>query len=255
MCLILIAYRAHPRYPLVIAANRDEFYHRPTAPASFWDTEPHLLAGRDLDQGGTWLGISRTGRVAALVNFRDPRSVKPGAPSRGSLVTDFLLGSTQPARHLDILRQHARQFNGFSMVFGDLEQLYVYSNKGEMPPLLEPGFHGLSNHLLDTPWPKVTRGRQAMEKLLSDGGSLPVEAIFSLLADQTMPDEALLPDTGIGLEWERLLAPIFISGPTYGTRSSAILAIDQNETVNFYERTFNGGDTHKSTTRSFRFRI
>lgn len=255
MCLILIAYRSHPRYPLVMAANRDEFYHRPTAQASFWDTEPQLLAGRDLDQGGTWLGISRSGRIAGLVNFRDPRSVKPGAPSRGSLVTDFLLGGLPPACHLGILHQHAQEFNGFSMVFGDLDQLYVYSNKGEMPPLLQPGLHGLSNHLLDTPWPKVTRGRQALAELLSATDDLPVEAIFSLLADQTMPDDALLPETGIGLEWERLLAPIFISGPTYGTRSSAILAIDHNATVNFHERTYNGGDPSKGTTRGFRFRI
>jgi len=255
MCLILIAYRTHPRYPLIVAANRDEFYDRPTAPATFWETEPPILAGKDLRSGGTWFGISRQGRIAALSNFRDPRTVKKDAPSRGSLVTKFLLGAFPAADYLAALQQRAAEYNGYSMIFGNWQQLYVYSNKGAMPPLLQPGIHGLSNHLLDTPWPKVSQGKNALAAVLAKGGEPAVEELFALLADSSMPADNLLPDTGIGLEWERLLAPLFISGPVYGTRSSTILMIDQDATVSFYERTYNGGNPGKGTTLRYRFRI
>ncbi len=255
MCLILIAYRTHPQYPLILAANRDEFYDRPTAPASFWETEPRILAGKDLKSGGTWLGISRKGRIAALSNFRDPRTMKNDSPSRGSLVTKFLLDVSSPAEYLEALQQRAPEYNGYSMIFGDMKNMYAYSNKGAIPPLLQPGIHGLSNHLLDTPWPKVAQGKKALAEVLAEGAEPAVEDIFALLADRSMPDDNLLPDTGIGLEWERLLAPLFISGPVYGTRSSTIVMIDQNSTVTFIERSYNGDNPRKGTTLSYRFRI
>jgi uncharacterized protein with NRDE domain len=255
MCLILIAFRTHPQYPLILAANRDEFYDRPTAPASFWETKPRILAGKDLKSGGTWLGISRKGRIAALSNFRDPRSVKDDSPSRGSLVTKFLLGAFPAAEYLEAMQQHAEDYNGFSMIFGDWQQLYIYSNKGAIAPRLQPGIHGLSNHLLDTPWPKVVHGKNALATVLAKGGEPPVEELFALLADSSMPADNLLPDTGIGLEWERLLAPLFISGPTYGTRSSTVLMIDQDAIASFFERTYNGGNPGKGTTLRYRFRI
>lgn len=254
MCLILLAYRVHPRYPLILAANRDEFYQRPTVPAAFWESEPHLLAGRDLKSGGTWLGISRTGRIAALTNFRDPRNVRDNAPSRGGLVSDFLRGNMPSAEYLQILRQRSQDYNGFNLLFGDQENLFVYSNRGEVPPLLPPGIHGLSNHLLDTPWPKVTRGKKALAEILAHGKQPVVEEIFTLLADQSLPDDSLLPDTGVGLETERLLAPLFISGPTYGTRSSTLIMIDENALVTFSERTYQR-KSGQNTTATYHFTI
>jgi len=254
MCLILLAYRSHPRYPLILAANRDEFYDRPTAAAAFWGTEPPVLAGRDLKSGGTWLGISRTGRIAALSNYRDPSTVRDNTPSRGGLVTEFLLGNMPPAEYLKLLQQRAQDYNGFNIIFGDLQNLFYYSNKGKVPPLLQPGIHGLSNHLLDTPWPKVTQGEKALSEILSHGQEPDVEEMFSLLADRSIPDDKLLPSTGVALETERLLAPLFISGPTYGTRSSSILLIDQNAEATFLERTHNG-TPGSSSTRTFRFTI
>jgi uncharacterized protein with NRDE domain len=239
MCLILLAYRVHPRYPLILAANRDEFYHRPTVPAAFWETAPQLLAGRDLKSGGTWLGIIRTGRIAALSNYRDPSNVRDNTPSRGGLVTDFLLGDLPPAEYLEMLRQRSQDYNGFNIIFGDRKNLFAYSNRGEVPPLLPPGIHGLSNHLLDTPWPKVTLGKKVLAEILAHGKQPAVEEIFALLADRSLPDDSLLPDTGVGLETERLLAPLFISGPTYGTRSSTLIMIDENASVTFSERTYN----------------
>lgn len=247
MCLIFLAHRVHPRYPLILAANRDEFYQRPTVPAAFWETEPQLLAGRDLKSGGTWLGIRRTGRIAALSNYRDPNSVRENAPSRGDLVTDFLLGDMPPAEYLALLRKRSHDYNGFNIIFGDLKNLFFYSNRGEVPPLLQPGIHGLSNHLLDTPWPKVRKGKKALAEILADEREPAVEEIFALLADRSPPDDSLLPDTGVGLETERLLAPLFISGPTYGTRSSSILLIDQNAEATFLERTYNGTPGSNST--------
>jgi uncharacterized protein with NRDE domain len=254
MCLILIAYRTQPRYPLILAANRDEFYDRSTAPASFWESEPQLLAGKDLKSGGTWLGINRNGRVAALSNYRDPGTVRKNAPSRGGLVAEFLLGNIPPAEYLKFLQQRSQDYNGFNIIFGDSKNLFVYSNRGEVPPLLQPGIHGLSNHLLDTPWPKVAHGKKTLAEILSHKGKPSVEGIFSLLADRTVPHDSLLPDTGIGLETERLLAPLFISGPAYGTRSSSILLIDQDAEVTFLERTHNG-KPGSGSTRTFRFTI
>jgi uncharacterized protein with NRDE domain len=254
MCLILLAHRVHPRYPLILAANRDEFYQRPTVPAAFWESEPQLLAGRDLKSGGTWLGISRTGRLAALSNFRDPRSIRDNAPSRGGLVTDFLRGNLPPAEYLEMLRQRSQDYNGFNLIFGDRENLFVYSNRGNVPPLLPPGIHGLSNHLLDTPWPKVTLGKRALVEILAHGKQPAVEEIFALLADCTLPDDSLLPDTGVGLETERLLAPLFISGPTYGTRSSTLIMIEENQLVTFSERTYNR-KSGQNVTATFHFTI
>jgi len=254
MCLILFAYRHHPRYPLIVAANRDEFLERPTAPASFWDTVPPILAGRDLLCGGTWFGVSREGKFAAVVNYRDPDARRTDAPSRGALVTDFLLGHTPCEVFLDNLRTKGNLYSGFSLLFGDTEQLYCSSNQGEMPPLVQPGIHGLSNHLLDTPWPKVVRGKELLEKLLADGDQPSVEGLFALLTDRSLPDDHLLPDTGVGLEKERLLAPLFISGAGYGTRSSTVLVVGRDGEVTFSERTWHGTPDH-GTTVTHRFHI
>lgn len=253
MCLILFAWKMHENFPLVLAANRDEFYERPSAPAAFWEDAPDLIAGRDLREGGTWLGITRKGRVAALTNFRDPASLKNGVPSRGVLVSGYLRGQEIPEAYFRRIAPEADRFNGFSLLVGDPDQLFCFSNRGALQRL-EPAIYGLSNHLLDTPWPKVKRGKRAMKALLKEKKGLIPEALFALLADRSRPPNNDLPDTGVGLEWERILSPSFIKSPVYGTRSSTILLIDRRGSVTFVERVFNGGADPWMTAR-FTFRI
>ena len=239
MCLILFSYKQHPLYPLVLAANRDEFYDRPTAPASFWEERADLLAGRDLKEGGTWLGITKQGRMAALTNYRAPASIKLQAPSRGWLIKDYLCGEEDADIYLNKLEKEADRYNGFSVILGDPFQLYYFSNHSGIRKL-SPGLYGLSNHLLDTPWPKVERGKKLLAEVLSEKEIPQPEDIFNLLKDQQRPPDELLPDTGVGLEWERILASMFIISPIYGTRSSSLLLVDRCRRVTFIERTFSG---------------
>lgn len=247
MCLILFAYRSHPLYPLIFAANRDEFYERPSAPAEFWDESPDLLAGRDLQGGGTWLGITKSGRIAAVTNFRDPLSHKGNAPSRGLLVSDFLRGDEGPKEFIGRIRPAAERYNGFNIIAGDLFRLCCFSNRDDIIREIEPGIHGLSNHLLDTPWPKIERGKEMLSTLLSENKNPSAGAIFDILADTARPDDNSLPETGVGLELERVLSPLFITSPGYGTRSSTVIFIDRNNMVRFTERTFNPGTAGHET--------
>ena len=252
MCLILLAIDTHPDYHLILAANRDEFLDRPTAPASFWDDAPEVLAGRDLKGGGTWLGITTTGRLAALTNYRDLRSLRPDAPSRGGLVSDFLRGSMSAAAYLDYLEEKGSAYNDFNLVFGDMQSLNWFSNRGNRHALLSPGIHGLSNEFLDSPWPKVNLGREALERIAAAGGRVRPEELFTILADRTMAPDHLLPDTGVGIERERMLSPLFIASPGYGTRSSTVLLVDREGRVTFSERTFNAEpDQERTVTRRF----
>jgi uncharacterized protein with NRDE domain len=253
MCLILVAAEAHPDYPLVIAANRDEFYDRPSAHAAFWPEEPQLLAGRDLRAGGTWLGITRTGRIAALTNYRDPISNRDDAPSRGSLVSNFLLGKETPLSYLERISANAARYNGFNLLVGENANLFHYSNCAQGIRALEPGIHGLSNHLLDTPWPKVEKGKLALSAILA-GKSISLEDLFRLLLDHTAAPDELLPDTGVGLEVERMLSPMFISSPGYGTRSSTVILLDRIGRVTFVEKSFQN-NVEESTTVEYSFMI
>jgi uncharacterized protein with NRDE domain len=236
MCLILAAWKAHPDYPLVMAANRDEFFARPTAPARFWEEAPHVLAGKDLEAGGTWLGVSRTGRFAALTNFRDPARNKAGAPSRGQLASRFLNGTQSAQGYLMELESMASCYNGFNLMFGDREGLYCFSNCGEGERELAPGVYGLSNHLLDTPWPKVARGKSALSDAMT---ALPDEdLLFALLRDDSIAPDDVLPRTGVSLEWERLLSASFVRSPAYGTRSSTVVLLNKAGQLRFIEQTF-----------------
>jgi uncharacterized protein with NRDE domain len=246
VCLIFVAVDAHPNYPVVIAANRDEFYDRPSAPASFWPEAPQLLAGRDLRAGGTWLGVTRTGRMAALTNYRDPESNRAEAPSRGNLVSDFLLGQEKPVSYLERISANADRYNGFSLLVGQGAHFHYYSNRARGIRALGPGIHGLSNHLLDTPWPKVEKGKQALRALLAGESICPKDLFHCLLDRAAAPDE-LLPNTGVGLELERMLSPIFISSPGYGTRSSTVILLDQIGKVTFIEKSFQNGSEDPST--------
>lgn len=248
MCLILLGWKVREDYPLILAANRDEFFERPTAPADFWEEAPEILAGRDLKAGGTWLGITRQGRLAALTNYRNPALHKPEAPSRGELVSDYLRSSRAPGAYLDALAPRAGLYNGFSLLLGDLSGLWFFSNRGGRNALA-PGIHGMSNRLMDTPWPKVERGKRALAALLGGGGPPSPEALLDLLADRTRPPDAQLPDTGVGLEWERVLSPLFIESPLYGTRSSTVLTVDRQGAVTFVERVFGGGRDPWMTAR------
>lgn len=236
MCLILFANEHHPRYRLILAANRDEFFERPTEPAAFWKDESGLLAGRDLKSGGTWLGVTRTRRFAAVTNYREPRRQKAEAPSRGVLVTQFLRGRDDPEAYLHRLARTADRYNGFNLIVGDGETLFYFSNREERVRRVEPGVHGLSNHLLDSPWPKVVQGKAAFAAAI-EGEAVDPNGLLHLLQDRTYAAEADLPDTGVGDEWERVLSPIFISTPAYGTRSSTVLTIDREGQVAFVEQT------------------
>jgi uncharacterized protein with NRDE domain len=255
MCLILLSHKTHPRYPLIFAANRDEFHDRPTAPAAFWKEAPSLLAGKDLRNGGTWFGITGKGRIAALANYRGPPAARADAPSRGLLVKDFLLDELSGAEFLEKLKRTSDRYNGFIMIFGDIDQLYYFSNRGNIPPLLSPGIHGQSNHLLDTPWPKVLRGKEAMERVLSSETNPSIESLFAILADCTPAQNNLLPNTGIGPERERILSSIFVTAPAYGTRSSTVVLVDTEHNVTFIERTYDGGPEENYTDAEFRFKI
>jgi uncharacterized protein with NRDE domain len=250
MCLILFAWKMHENFPLILAANRDEFYERPSAPAAFWEDAPDLLAGRDLREGGTWLGITRKGRLAALTSHRDPSLLKIGAPSRGRLVSDYLRGRDTPEDYLRRIAPDADGYNGFNLIVGDPDDLFCFSNRGVWERL-EPGIYGLSNHLLDTPWPKVERGKTALTDLLTEKQDPLPEKLFDLLADRTRPPDDHLPDTGVGLEWEKILSPRFIESPVYGTRSSTVLLIDRKGDVTFVERVFNGAAEPRTTRFAF----
>ncbi len=254
MCLLVIAYNHHPRYPLILLANRDEYYERPTAPAHFWKEAPELLAGKDLRSGGTWLGITTTGRIAAITNYRDPKSAKQGAPSRGMLVKNFLLGNQRPLEYLISLKDKANEYNGFNLVVGNMEEIYWYSNRGSGIVRLTQGIFGLSNHLLDTPWPKVVKAKQGLSGLLVSAELPPDEAFFDLLMDRTQADESKLPDTGVGLEWEKILSPIFISSPVYGTRSSTLIFVNGEGRARFVEKTHDPG-APSSTLKTFEFSL
>ncbi|WP_373501014.1 NRDE family protein [Desulfococcus sp.] len=265
MCLILFLYEAHPEYRLILGANRDEFYERPTAPLSYWHERSAvrgaamatILAGRDLRGGGTWMGVTCTGRFAALTNFRDPSANRSGAPSRGALVRDFLGVRELPLAYAERIARAGTAYNGFNLLVGDRRgALCYYSNrKPEIHPL-KPGIHGLSNRFLDSPWPKVARGKKALERVGSNRRIDP-EAVLEILADRVRPPEDLLPDTGVGLEWERILSPVFITSPTYGTRSSSVLLVGRDGKVHFVERTFisEGDAVRVEGTRRFQFAI
>lgn len=228
MCLIVLAYKAHPNFPLIVAANRDEFHARPARQAQFWEDHPDLLAGKDLQGHGTWLGITRAGRFAALTNHRDMRRPTIHGPSRGSLVLEAL-------DHTPDLSATGR-YEGFNLLHGTIGSLRYHSNIARIDQQLARGIHGISNHLLDTPWPKVVNTEKRFLPLIqSDKPS--VEALFGLLLDgNTVPDEQL-PDTGLDRDRERQLSSVFIQGENYGTRCSTVIMVRSDGLVLFEERT------------------
>lgn len=254
MCLIVFAYNCHPVYRLILGANRDEFRDRPTEPSRFWNDAPHILAGRDKQAGGTWLGVATSGRLAAVTNYRDPRKHVIDSPSRGKLVVDFLQNPiVKPEEFQGTLNREGQLYDGFNLLYGTSNELYYFTNRGGSSGLIPPGIHGLSNHLLDTRWPKVTVAKSRFESIVQHSIVDP-EQIFAALTDPAPFADALLPDTGVGPERERLLSPIFIEDEFYGTRSTTLLLIDRNDHVTFVERVFDH-PARTSTTQHYSFRI
>lgn len=239
MCLILLAWRAHPEFPLIFAGNRDEAYDRPSAAADFWKDESDIFGGRDLEKGGTWLGLNRSGRFAAVTNYRDGQAARKPAPrSRGELTAGFLRGPEEPDGYLKKIAPDADQFGGFSLLVGNLNRLSYLSNRGSGVQDLSTGVHGLSNHLLDTPWPKVRLGKQRVAALLAAGEKQLMDGLFRALADQSPASDSELPDSGVGLQRERELSSAFIAGERYGTRASTVLLVSRGNEAVFVERAF-----------------
>lgn len=254
MCLIVFAYKAHPGYRLILAANRDEYYDRPTVPAHFWRNHPRLMAGKDIRWGGTWLGVTRDGKFAAVTNYRDFSSQLKHGLSRGLMLYDYLSGEKTPGIFLEKLEKSKNLYDGYNLILGDQGTLYYSSNRDGDHRLVGPGIYGLSNHLLDTPWPKVLRARALLGAILAEGPEPSTEKLLDMLKDRQRAPDELLPETGAGLKWERFLSSIFIAGESYGTRSSTVLLIDDKNRVTFTERSFRHADDPGTTVR-FQFDI
>lgn len=239
MCIIFVALKQHPRYPLIIAANRDEFYQRPTRASHWWQTSPAMLAGQDLSAGGTWMGITASGRLAALTNIRNPNREQSEARSRGELVPAYLLNDQTSHAFTQQLEASRNAYNGYNVLFGHPDHLQVYNNHTNSISTLSPGFHGLSNAELNTPWPKLNRGLSALSDYIRRHETVEPDELFTLLRDSTPAPQAELPDTGVPREWEQRLSSIFIRSADYGTRSSTLLLVDNALSVSWMEREFN----------------
>ena len=250
MCLILVGYKVSRQYPVILIANRDEFYARPTSSLHSWK-KPPIFAGKDLEQGGTWFGVNREGTFAALTNHRDPAATKQNAPSRGEIIVDFLASQTPYEVHFNTLKKTFGRYNGFNLVFGNQKELFWFSNLKQTIETISPGIHGLSNRFLNTAWPKVLSGKKALGKALQ--AVITPESLFSVLTDESIPEDDQLPDTGVGLEWERRLSPLFIQSDTYGTRSSTVMLMAQDNTITLVERIYDPQNKNKFTDKHLCF--
>lgn len=249
MCLLVFAWQPHSDFPLIFAGNRDELHARPSAGAGFWEDTPHILAGRDLRAGGTWLGVTTQGRFAVVTNYRDGVNPVSGRRSRGELTRDFLQSEVTPEEYAHYVRRHGDDFAGFSLVIGNRDALWYVSNRGADAQSVAPGIHGLSNHLLDTPWPKVVRTTARLQ-LLVEQQHVTGNALLRLLADRTPAATDELPNTGIGLERERIVSAPFVVDQRYGTRCSTLIRFAPHG-IHFTERRFDLRGTAEET-RHFR---
>ena len=254
MCLIIVSYKVHPEYPLLIAANRDESYQRPTRQAEYWQIEPSILAGQDLEKGGSWLGMNKYGRIAAVTNYRSGAKLKVSNTSRGLLVSEYLKHKKPSRSYLDSCLANLADFDAFNLLLGDVNGLYFLNSREKTYTQLQAGFYGISNGDFDSNWPKVERAKQQIHELLKADQLDSHEAILTTLTDKYLPDDESLPDTGVGIEWERALAPIFITTKDYGTLSSSVVSVNKNDKVRFTERSYDRlGDIQN--TRQFEFMI
>ncbi len=238
MCLINFQLNNHNKYKLVMAANRDEEYSRPTEAAHYWKDYPHILGGRDLRGMGTWLGITKTGRISALTNIRNTKELlSTHQKSRGHLVSNYLIGSQNPSEYLNDISKSDNDYAGFNLLVGNQDEIFYLNNYENKVSKVDNGLHSLSNHHLDTPWPKVIKGKTGLEKFM-DSEDSDIEDLFRLLRDDDTAENKDLPDTGLSKEIEKNLSPLFINMDKYGTRCSTVILIDQDDNATFVERTY-----------------
>ncbi len=252
MCLITFAWDYDPVYQLILVANRDEFYARPTENAHFWPEHPNLLAGKDLSAGGTWLGLNRQGQFAALTNYRDPAQFARAALSRGELPLHYLTGGSSPQSYLAQIQPRAEQYNGFNLLVGNSNDLFYYSNYENKSRKLASGLYGLSNHLLDTPWHKVSTAKARLKAAIA-ANELTPDGLAMLLHDSNLPPDPLVQQTGLPLEQERVLAPLFIASPNYGTCCTTVVLISRRGEVFFQEKIYN--PLREQDTQRFEFEV
>ncbi len=237
MCLLTFAWHTHPDYHLILAGNRDERHARAAAGATFWSDAPEVLAGRDLEAGGTWLGLTTAGRYAAVTNYRDGLATRKAPRSRGELTAAFLRGDMPASIYMEEVAGRGADYGPFGLLCGDRDSLWYHSNRSTAPAPVSAGVHGLSNHLLDTAWPKVVTSKSRL-KLLTETGAVTSESLFRLLADRATAPDSTLPDTGIALELERRASAAFVVDPYYGTRCSTLLLLHRDGSIRFAERRF-----------------
>ncbi|HCI71013.1 MAG TPA: hypothetical protein DF712_18530 [Balneola sp.] len=240
MCLITFSYKNHPFYKLIVAANRDEFYQRPTRAAQFWTDEqlPDILAGKDLKANGTWMGVSKTGRWGALTNYRDPSNINENAPSRGDLVLDYLKSDSNERAYLKEIKENGKKYNGFNLLIGGKDSLYHFSNETNSIKEVQPGIHGVSNALLDTNWPKLDHAKKELERVTSNS-KFDRDELFEILKNSEKAPDEKLPSTGIPYDWEKAVSSIFIKTDNYGTLCSTLLLVDYEGNAEFTERRYN----------------
>jgi uncharacterized protein with NRDE domain len=250
MCLLVLAWRVHPRYPLIVAANRDEFHERPAAALARWAAPDDILAGRDLRANGTWLALDRARRFGVVTNFRDLQRPRADAPSRGGLIPQYLRAAGGPQEFFAALAGKAAEYSGFNLLLADAQSLWYGSNRGApLARALTAGVHGLSNEALDTPWPKLQRVRRGFEDWLRDAPQADPTRLFALLADRTrVSNEAELPHTGLSREWEQVLSSPFVQDPDYGTRCSTVLMLERSGACYLAERRFDARGTSQGET-------
>ncbi len=237
MCLIVFSWQENKQYPLILLGNRDEFYQRPTAPADYWEgKDDHILAGKDLQAGGTWLGMNKQGKFTTITNYRDLLNIKENAPSRGDLTAEYLRSDLGPGDYLKSIHSSIDQYNGFNLLVGTPEELWYLNNVDGNIQQLKPGIYGLSNAVLDTEWPKTKAAKEKFTTAIQGGASAP-EELLPLLYDTTTADDKELPKTGVPLEWERKLSAMFIQSEDYGTSITSLLKIDREQKLHFTEKT------------------
>ncbi|MDG5786766.1 NRDE family protein [Evansella sp. AB-P1] len=239
MCIIGIALKSHEKYPFILAANRDEFFARPTLPAHFWEESPHIIGGKDLEKGGSWLGITTNGSIAALTNVREMVTASENAPSRGELVKGFLQSPETFHEKLQV----KDQYDGFNLLYGKINELIYTSNRTDLTEKITKGIYSVSNGKLNSPWPKVNKLRQGIADLCSKSASFLTrdkfqDELFQLLSNDKQAPAAQLPNTGVGLEMEKMLSPIFLKGEQYGSRSSTVILVDNNDRCTFIEKSY-----------------
>ncbi len=256
MCVIFVAFQKSHQYPFILAANRDEYYQRPTAAADFWDNHPDTLAGRDLEAQGTWLGISRTGRIAAITNRLDSGSKHEPLRSRGELVSKFLQSSQSIDQYAKLLLQNRDEYNGYSILFGDYSQLRYQSNWSHLATNLNSGIHALSNSFINSPWPRVLVGKELLASHLRNDETVRHDRIFEILSDQNSYDsiqnKTCLSSANSTHSKD---VPIFIKSRNYGTRSSTVVLVDHQLNVYFEERTFGENSRDCQSQRQFNFHL